>query len=91
MFYQIGSSNWNMKIDDKTNMVSRDYISIWAEKYHKEFEDWVNGDTCTADFIDKNNNNICLFVKMINNIITINPMVFNFKDGPREITNYIEV
>ena len=90
MFYQTGSANYTMKIDDKTNSVSKEYIGVWADKYHKIFENQPNGATCTADFFDKNGDIVTFFVKKINDVITINPLVFDFADGPRKMTNYID-
>lgn len=91
MFYQTGSPNYTMKIDDKTNSVSKEYIGVWADKYHKFFKNQPNGASLTMDFFDKNGDIVTFFVKKINDVITINHLVFDFKDGPREMTNYIDV
>lgn len=91
MFYQASYPNYTMKIDDKTNFVSKEYIGVWADKYHKFFKNQPNGASCTMDFFNKNGDIVTFFVKKINDVITINPLVFNFEDGPCEMTNYIEV
>ena len=91
MFYNIGSSNWTMKINDKTNKVATNDICRFAEKYHNYCSKLPNGYILTADFRDKDGDVVCFRVDKVGNIYTINHLVFKFKDGPRKMTNYINV
>ena len=91
MKYTVGSAAWKMNIDDNTDVVSRGDIGRFAEKYCKLLGEQPDGASCTADFYDKAGDIVTLFVKKVGEVVTINPMIFDFPDGRREMTNFVEV
>ena len=90
MFYHVGSSDWTMKVDDKTDKVAANDIGRFAEKYHDYFAGLADGYTVTADFYDKAGDVVSLFVKKVKDVVTINPMIFEFADGSHKMTDYVE-